>query len=835
MKIRFFFKAKILATISIMVAAGLELAPRIIAAPNAPDSNSETAVLAARADGVHLFVDTEQVLNNVHQNIYGQFIEHIYHSADGGLWGDLIWNRSFEGSGVPSWRVENDVLMQEGTRCDSRLSFGESGWTDFDFSVNTRSINDQGALYIFLRDQGRKEFVLGNQGKERGARDVFRMSIKTGASQEILLERLRTTDKRSKFEKVSAHECHGIKPGEWHDVRVRCQGTHMEAWLDGERVIDYTDDGSGSHSGRLGIGTSDAQAQFRHFAVNSLDGKKLFSGVPPLEPVSDPAPMWHVYGAGRVTISSEKPFNGQRCACIKTDGPETGLIQSPLSVRTGENYKGSIWMRGNAATGVTIRLLDGSNVLAETKFSKIGAEWKEYGFELKPHASSDHASISITTAGEANISLDQVSMMPESWSKQGGFRPDLLKAVSDLQPSIIRWPGGFYAERYRWKDGIGPQSKRQPYSLALWDDVDVNSFGTDEFVAMCRKVKAEPVIAINTGRYDDKTPRSVYLQEACEWLEYCNGPSDSPWGSLRAKNGHPEPYGIKYWEIDNEVWLVGLDNYVKIVDDFTAALKKVDPSIQIILCGGGGLDNKWRENWNPRLMAACGDKGEYLSIHKYESAKMFATGSYTFEAHFKELEQMIANSTNPEMKVFVSEWGAMSIDWQSGLYAGSLLNGFERHGNTIQMACPALFLRHSSARDWNNAFINFNSSSWFAGANYVVMKLWREHYLPLRVSLKNDTGVINAVATKSADGNVVIVKMVNPASMEVPVQITLPIAFESNSAVMQKIDPGSVTARNTFKSPNEIHSMPGEVKTDGANLSITLPPFSVAALKVTKK
>ncbi len=91
---------------------------------------------------------------------------------------------------------------------------------------------------------------------------------------------------------------------------------------------------------------------------------------------------------------------------------------------------------------------------------------------------------------------------------------------------------------------------------------------------------------------------------------------------------------------------------------------------------------------------------------------------------------MIAKSANPNVKLYMSEWNAQSTDWRTGLYAGGFLNAAERNGDVLGMAGPALFLRHVSARAWDNAFVNFDHRRWFPAPNYVVMKLWRGHYAP---------------------------------------------------------------------------------------------------------
>ena len=182
--------------------------------------------------------------------------------------------------------------------------------------------------------------------------------------------------------------------------------------------------------------------------------------------------------------------------------------------------------------------------------------------------------------------------------------------MADLRPPVIRWPGGCFASAYRWKDGIGPQHERGVYPRPIWDDLDVNSFGTDEFVAMCRQVGAEPLIVVNIGtkRWNGEVQREAFLQEVCDWIEYCNGPADSKWGKVRAANGHPEPYRVKYWEIDNETWHMEAEAYAEAVRDFAPAMRKADPSIKLAACGSAGYgDGKNGLPWNQTIIDRCAD------------------------------------------------------------------------------------------------------------------------------------------------------------------------------------------------------------------------------------
>ena len=114
-------------------------------------------------------------------------------------------------------------------------------------------------------------------------------------------------------------------------------------------------------------------------------------------------------------------------------------------------------------------------------------------------------------------------------------------------------------------------------------------------MSLCRRVGAEPVVVINTGAADKPAERPQYVQDARDFVEYCNAPATSKWGKVRAANGHPDPYGVKYWEIDNEIWSMKADDYVEVLRQFVPAMKQVDPSIKTIACGSGQLGGHWPE------------------------------------------------------------------------------------------------------------------------------------------------------------------------------------------------------------------------------------------------
>ena len=167
-----------------------------------------------------------------------------------------------------------------------------------------------------------------------------------------------------------------------------------------------------------------------------------------------------------------------------------------------------------------------------------------------------------------------------------------LPEIRDLGPTILRYPGGLVANNFDWKQGIGPIGERNP---DYGGPGIPQTFGTDEFLRYAEDVGAEAILVVNVS-VAGLRPGTV--EAAADWVEYCNAPNDGSnpgggedWAALRAANGHPEPYGVAYWELGNEEVYPGWEDYADRVKDYSAAMKAVDPSIQLgVIRSGTGLD-----------------------------------------------------------------------------------------------------------------------------------------------------------------------------------------------------------------------------------------------------
>ncbi len=183
-------------------------------------------------------------------------------------------------------------------------------------------------------------------------------------------------------------------------------------------------------------------------------------------------------------------------------------------------------------------------------------------------------------------------------SDDEGFRLDVIEAIRELTVPVIRWPGGCFVDSYHWRKGVGED--RQPYDDDRWGVREPNTFGTHEFIELCRRLGAEPYICQNS---------LAEIGEMADWVGYCND-TEGPLAEERARNGHPEPFGVRFWSVGNEK---GGRGYIDKVRDTAIAMKRVDPTIEVTCSGSHGP----RAHIDPYLFETAGEHLDLLSVHEY--------------------------------------------------------------------------------------------------------------------------------------------------------------------------------------------------------------------------
>ena len=188
-----------------------------------------------------------------------------------------------------------------------------------------------------------------------------------------------------------------------------------------------------------------------------------------------------------------------------------------------------------------------------------------------------------------------------------GIRAKPVEHVKQLGRVVVRWPGGCFADKYHWRDGIGPRAAR-PRRFGRWrDDTEPNHFGTHEFIRFCELCEVEPYLAANVG--------TGSAEEFQQWVEYCNAPAGSTsLADERAANGAPEPFHVRYWGVGNESWGCGgnfiPEDYCREYRKFTEWLPKYGVPLYLIAAGPNGND----ADWTRRFLAKWRD-GQHAAIH----------------------------------------------------------------------------------------------------------------------------------------------------------------------------------------------------------------------------
>jgi alpha-L-arabinofuranosidase len=429
-----------------------------------------------------------------------------------------------------------------------------------------------------------------------------------------------------------------------------------------------------------------------------------------------------------------------------------------------------------------------------------------------------------------------------------GFRKDVLEAVRGLRIPLLRWPGGNFVSGYNWKDGIGPKDARPRRWDTAWQAEESNRFGTDEFIQYCRKIGAEPYITINiwTGT----------MQDAADWVEYCNETGNTYWANLRKKNGHPEPYNVKYWGLGNEiygVWQAGhksVAEYGPLALEFGKMMRWVDPSIKLIACGGPTTD------WNREALQNLVEVADYISLHHYGGSMDNAKEAHddtSLERQIQVLDAVIttvmANTEKKErVMIAADEWNIWFRSWfkrnddhkleevynlRDALWAASALNIFHRACRTVKIANLAQLVNVIAP-------IMTNPTGMVLQTIYHPLRLYAEHCgsVALDALVRSDsfpeypeTPYLDVSVTTDEKNQKLTLAVVNrhPTS-DIAVDIVIDGFKPQSAGDLYEVNGPSLDATNTFAEPNNVTVKKRGITGAGAAFRQTFAAHSLSML-----
>ena len=335
---------------------------------------------------------------------------------------------------------------------------------------------------------------------------------------------------------------------------------------------------------------------YRSLWSEMLDDRKFYYAIAP-EAAETPARTqggpfrnmqlrkWHTVGpAEAVVMDKDQPFVGEQSPRIALDASTPhGIRQSGFVLVQGKQYTGHIYLRGTPGAEVKVALVTGSDDRDRQTltFAHLPAAYTRFPLSFTAPTDSEEGALEITGTGSGDFHVGTVSLMPTD--NVEGFRHETIALLRQLHSGFWRLPGGNFISDFSWYDSIGDRDKRPPVFDYAWNAVQSNDVGMDEFMALCRLLGVEPYITVNAGFGD--------AHSAAEEVEYMNGPVSTRLGAMRAQNGHPEPYHVKFWDIGNEpygTWQLGrtdLKYYVLKHNEFAGAMRRADPSITLLASG----------------------------------------------------------------------------------------------------------------------------------------------------------------------------------------------------------------------------------------------------------
>lgn len=393
------------------------------------------------------------------------------------------------------------------------------------------------------------------------------------------------------------------------------------------------------------------------------------------------------------SVSIFNPFQGETA----------GMGQHGIAISQGQPYLFGMVVKTQNPVEFAVSLTDraGKEVYCRTTFTGEGADWTRFEVELTPQAADPDADLRICWEEAGHVCVGAISLLPKDHFH--GMRRDVVEAMKELGIKVLRWPGGNFAGEFNWMDGLLPVDMRAPFQSYLGLETQPHTMGydyseinTDDFIALCREIGAEPFITINPCW---NTP-----EENAAWVEYCNGDASTPYGKLRVQRGHQEPYNVQLWSLGNEFGYGHMEGdntpsgYCQIALENGKKMLEASPNLS--LCSSGPYPNK---EWAELSAKPLGGISQMISQHYYGYAPHY-TSLATVEEEYnrclasvsrmRDLLHQSRQWLEPSTRISMDEWNVWYAWYRpssvtDGIYAALALHMLmeEAEKSGIALAC----------------------------------------------------------------------------------------------------------------------------------------------------
>lgn len=440
----------------------------------------------------------------------------------------------------------------------------------------------------------------------------------------------------------------------------------------------------------------------------------------------DSIPGWRKISNGTsIWIDSKELINDKNRRSLFVSVSASSLIgkggvvatgYNGISVRRGDKYNLSFYLKGTSLSPkkISVGLMDSTATNFVSDIFKVSPvpEWKQIKYTFTATEDSNDAVLAFSADTSIVFWLDVVSLFPEkTWkNRRNGVREDLVEMLDTLRPGFIRFPGGSFVEGYTagtypiWKETVGNIAERKHF-WNVWAYGTTNGMGYHEYLQLCEDLKADPIYVVNSGvtsqsrrpRYEDITAMSKMVQDALDAIAYANQPKDSILGAMRAKNGHPEPFGLKYIEIGSENYG---QEYIKRYNLFKEAINAAYPDITVISSYVTTKKNRF----------------DWVDSHFYSGEDFLIASNNQFEP---------VNLYRRSVPVFIGEFSAVQEPYSGTLRAAigeaCFLIGMERYPDIVKRVAYAPLFGNSNFDNIRPAAIRFNNHQTIASPSYYML------------------------------------------------------------------------------------------------------------------
>jgi hypothetical protein len=738
------------------------------------------AATVSAAEPATIRVDASKSVAHATRYMTGACLEDVNHEVYGGLYSQMVFGESFQEPPLPPPVKGFTAYGGRWEVADGVVSVGAGPGPKL-ISDHPPVGDGEVAVEVFLPGKAR-----GVAGLILSVRDPaigmdkftgYEVSVSNEPGSVILGRH------RQNWEPIKSVP-HPIPADRWVLLTVRRNGATIEILVDGKSVLTYEDRDHPLGAGAIGLRPFDRAARFRNLWVKTGDQPTLLPLV--AEPKWDTgvSAMWRGVqtgtAAGSFAVESKDPFVGaqsQRIAFERGEGEfgieNRGLNRWGMAFVAGKPYEGFVWARAVKDSELIVALENGNGQVTYAKERlKVPADgWRKLDFTLTPFAAATNGRLAIKLDRPGSVILGHAFLQPGEWGRFKGLpaRKDVADAFIAGGLTVLRYGGSMVnAPGYKWNNMVGPRDRRPPYP-GFWYPHSTNGWGIPDFLAFCEAAGFLGIPAFNS----DETPLDM-----ADFVEYANGPADSPWGKKRAADGHPEPFHVKYLEIGNEEAVD--EAYFRKFKAIAEAVWPKDPDVVLVVgdfAYNGRITDPFNFKGAPRIkslaahqkileLAKAHRRAVWFDVHvwndKPRDPDELGGGIIGLRDFGAALAKLCPGA---DFKVCVFEENSGNHSMRRALAHAHAVNELDRTGDLVPVVCCANCLQPDKQNDngWDQGLVFLSPDKVWAQPPYYVTQMLARRYLPrvVQTQVTSPGDALDVTAKTDEKGTVLQLQIVN--------------------------------------------------------------------------